>query len=101
MDYIMEILRIILPLIIVGAIALFVITRLKRKSVQGNFGKKKTKRAQILLDSLIPLGLLAGCLIGLIFSLFFPFQLSFILIFGAAFGLLAGYFAYEYYSNKG
>ncbi|MGB6179467.1 hypothetical protein [Carnobacterium sp.] len=100
MESIMEVIRIVLPLIIVGGIALFVVTRLKNKSKQGTLGKKKTKNAQILLDSLIPLGLLAGCLIGLVFNLFFPFQLSFILTFGAAFGLLAGYFAYEYYSDK-
>lgn len=96
----MEIMRILLPLVIVGGIAVFVVTRLKNKSKKGTLGKKKTKNAQILLDSLIPLGLLAGCLIGLVFSLLFPFQLSFVLTFGAAFGLLAGYFAYEFYSNK-
>lgn len=100
MDSTVEIIRILLPLVLVGGIALFVITRLKKKSKQGIQNKKKTKKTQILLDSLIPLGLIVGSLIGLLFSLFFPSQLSFILTFGAAFGLLAGYFAYEYYGNK-
>lgn len=100
MESTIEIIRILLPLLIVGGIAMFVVTRLKDKSRKGTLGKKETKKAQTLLDSLIPLGLLAGSLIGLLFSLLFPFQLSFVLTFGAAFGLLAGYFAYEYYSRK-
>ncbi|SEL05528.1 hypothetical protein [Carnobacterium iners] len=59
MGSIIEIIGILLPLLIVGGIALFVITRLKKKSKQGTLGKKKTKKDQILLDSLIPLGPLA------------------------------------------
>ena len=44
---------------------------LKHKYNNGNLGKKN-QNAQILLDSLIPMGMLVGCIIGLIFGMFFP-----------------------------
>lgn len=39
----MEIIRILLPLVIVGGIAVFVVTRLKNKSKKGTLGKKIQK----------------------------------------------------------
>lgn len=39
----MEIIRILLPLVIVGGIAIFVVTRLKNKSKKGTLGKKIQK----------------------------------------------------------
>nr|WP_280771716.1 hypothetical protein [Salipaludibacillus daqingensis] len=96
----MEIVRIVLPIAIVGGIALFVIIRMKHKYNQGTVGKKKTKTAQSILDSLIPLGMLFGCVMSIIFSIFFPISLLYAFSFGPGIGLLCGYFAYEIYSKQ-
>ncbi|MED1265474.1 hypothetical protein P4U03_02045 [Bacillus mycoides] len=91
----------IAPVVIVGGIVLYVIGRLKHKYNNGNLGKKKSKNAQVLLDSLIPIGMLVGCIIGLIFGMFFPgFSLLSVSL-GAGIGYLFGFFAYEIYSKKG
>ncbi|WP_226799696.1 hypothetical protein [Carnobacterium mobile] len=95
-----EIALILLPIIIVGAIGVFVVTKLKQKQVHGTLGKKKNKGTQDLLNSLIPLGMLLGCLIGMISSSFFPISLLSTLSLGAGIGLLGGYYAYEIYSKK-
>ena len=100
MGLIMEIARIVLPIVIVGGIVVFVIKRLEYKHNQGTLGKKKTKGAQNLLDSLIPLGMLFGCAVGVILSMFFPISLLSTLSLGAGIGLLFGYFAYEIYCKK-
>ena len=100
MGLFMEIVGIILPIAIVGGIAIFVVKRLEHKYKQGKLGKKKSKDAQNLLDSLIPLGMLFGCAAGVILSLFFSFSLLSTLTFGSGIGLLLGYFAYEMYSKK-
>lgn len=100
MGTIMEIGRSIFPLLIIGIIAVFVIKRLEYKSKQGTLGKKKSKKAQMLLDSLIPLGSLAGIVVTAFLSLFFNISFFSIIGLGAGFGLLAGYIAYEIYSNK-
>ena len=55
-----------------GGIVVFVIERLKHKYKEGKLGQKKSKDAQNLLDSLIPMGMFVGCTIGLIFGIFFP-----------------------------
>lgn len=98
---VMEIARIVLPLVIVGGIAVFVIKRLKHKQKQGKLGKKKTKGAQVLLDSLIPLGMIFGCAFSVIISIFFQISLLPTVSLGAGIGYLFGYFAYEIYSKKG
>lgn len=95
-----EIFRIVLPIILVGAISLFVILRLKGKQKRGTLGKKETTAAQSLLDSLIPLGMVFGTALGLVLSMFLPFPLATGITFGAGLGLLAGYFAYEFYSKQ-
>ncbi|PGT57262.1 hypothetical protein COD86_24375 [Bacillus cereus] len=89
------------PVILVGGIVVFVIKKLEHKYKNGKLGKKKSQKAQNLLDSLIPMGMLVGCMIGLIFGMFFPefSLLSFSL--GAGIGYLFGYFAYEIYSKTG
>ncbi|WP_313468966.1 hypothetical protein [Carnobacterium sp.] len=97
---IIEIALILLPVIIVGSIGIFVVTKLKQKQAHGTLGKKKTKGAQDLLDSLIPLGMVLGCIFGMISSSFFPISLLSTLSLGAGIGLLGGYFAYEIYSKK-
>jgi mannose/fructose/N-acetylgalactosamine-specific phosphotransferase system component IID len=90
----------ILPLIIVGIIAVFVVIRMKQKAKKGTLGRKKTKEAQTMLDSLIPLGMIAGVTVSIFIGIFFPgFFLSNIGL-GAGIGLLGGYIAYEMYSRK-
>ncbi|MBO1001219.1 hypothetical protein IPU62_00760 [Pseudogracilibacillus auburnensis] len=97
----LEIARILLPLIIVCGIAVFVVFRMKHKYKKGTLGKKKSKGAQNLLDSLIPLGMMIGCAVAILFSIFFPMSSLFTISLGAGIGLLFGYFAYEIYSKKG
>lgn len=100
MEAAIEIFRIVLPIIIMGAISLFVILRLKGKQKRGTLGKKETTAAQSLLDSLIPLGMVFGTALGLVLSMFLPFTLGTGITFGAGLGLLGGYFAYEFYSKQ-
>ncbi|MFJ1105489.1 hypothetical protein ACJTM1_17840 [Bacillus sp. GX] len=89
------------PIVIVGGIVVFVMKRMERKYNEGTLGKKKSKEAQNLLDSFIPIGMLVGCIIGLIFGMFFPnFSLLSISL-GSGIGYLFGYFAYEIYSKTG
>ncbi|HFK1764354.1 hypothetical protein AT258_20250 [Bacillus wiedmannii] len=91
----------ITPVVIVGGIVVFVMKRMERKYNEGTLGKKKSKEAQNLLDSLIPIGMLVGCIISLIFGMFFPdFSLLSVSL-GSGIGYLFGYFAYEIYSKTG
>ncbi|MGN7402512.1 hypothetical protein ACTHO0_21915 [Cytobacillus praedii] len=101
MGVVMEVLRSVLPVVINGGIAVFVIKRLEHQYKQGNLGKKKSKAAQNLLNSLIPLGMLIGCTIGVIVSMFLPISLLPAVSLGAGIGLLFGYFAFEIYSREG
>ncbi|MBE1555558.1 hypothetical protein [Sporosarcina limicola] len=95
----------IAPVVIAGVIVVLVIKRLEHKynqnQNQGNLGKKKSKGAQDLLDSLIPMGMLFGCAIGVTLSVFFQISLLSTVSLGAGIGYLFGYFAYEIYSKKG
>gem|GEM_PF-844507 len=100
LDLFLEITHILLPIVIVGGIAVFVVTRMKHKYKNDTLGKKKSKSNQILLDSFIPLGMLIGCAIALLISLFLPISLLSIIGLGAGIGLLFGYLAYEVYSKK-
>lgn len=70
MDLVVDIARIVLPLVIVGGIAIFVILRMKHKYKKGTLGKKNTRAAQHVLDSLIPFGLMIGFAVALLLSLF-------------------------------
>jgi len=101
LDLFLEITYILLPIVIVGGIAVFVVTRMKHKYKNDTLGKKKSKSTQILLDSFIPLGMLIGCAIAILISLFLPIPLLSIIGLGAGIGLLFGYLAYEVYSKKG
>ncbi|ALX50668.1 hypothetical protein [Lentibacillus amyloliquefaciens] len=96
----MEIVRILLPVVIAGGIAVFVVIRMKHKYKKGTLGKKKSKGAQNLLDSLIPLGMVIGCAVAVLLSIFFPISLLTTIGLGAGIGLLFGYFAYEIYSKE-
>lgn len=90
----------IAPIVIVGAIVVYVIESLKQRYNQGNLGKKKSKEAQKLLDSLIPIGMLFGCVIGVILGLFFAIPTVLTVSLGAGIGYLFGFFAYVIYSMK-
>lgn len=83
-----------------SAIVIFVIKRLQYKYKQGTLGKKKSKNSQMLLDSLIPFGMLIGTVVSLFFSMYS--QIAFLngISLGSGIGLLFGYFAYEIYSSN-
>ena len=100
MSITLEIVRTVLPVVIVGAIAVFVVLRMKNKYKKGTLGKKKSKGAQNLLDSLIPFGMIIGCAVAVLLSLFSPISLLSTIAWGPGLGLLFGYFAYEVYSKK-
>lgn len=100
MDSISEIMSIILPLIIVAMIAIFVVLRMVDKNKKGTLGRKQSEKAQNILDSLIPLGAVAGSIIALILSLFTAVSILTAVTLGPAIGLLLGYFAYEIYSKN-
>ncbi|HDR4907793.1 TPA: hypothetical protein QCR48_004274 [Bacillus cereus] len=97
----MWLLKAIAPVVIAGGIVVYVIGSLKHKYNNGNLGKKKSKNAQILLDSLIPMGMLLGCLIGIIVGIFSPDSLLLSVSLGSGIGYLFGFFAYEIYSKTG
>src|SRR5690625_5556352 len=63
-------------------------------------GKKKTKDAQNLLDSLIPFGMMIGFAVAVLLSIFLQISLLSTIAWGPGIGLLFGYFAYEIYSKK-
>ncbi|HLR60571.1 MAG TPA: hypothetical protein VK094_08890 [Pseudogracilibacillus sp.] len=92
--------RIVLPVAIVGGIAVFVVLRMKHKYEKGTLGKKKSKNAQHLLDSLIPFGMMTGLAVAILLSLFTPFSFLSAIAWGPGMGMLFGYFAYEIYSKK-
>ena len=100
MKTVTDIILIVLPILIVGAIAFFVILSLKSKQRRGTLGKKKTSEAQTWLDSMIPLGMVCGSAGGMLFSLFLPISMATAIALGSGIGLLGGYFAYDYYSKK-
>lgn len=100
MGSVLEIVRIVLPLVIVGGMVVFVVLRMKDKYEKGALGKKKTKAAQNLLDSLIPFGLLIGLAFSVILSMFLPISLLSAITWGPGLGFLLGYVAYEIYSKK-
>ncbi|ANC06520.1 MULTISPECIES: hypothetical protein [Bacillus] len=97
----MWLLTAITPVVIAGGIVVYVIRSLKHKYNNGNLGKKKSKNAQVLLDSLIPIGMLLGCLIGIIVGIFSPDSLLLSVSLGSGIGYLFGFFAYEIYSKTG
>lgn len=100
MELTSEIASILLPVVIVGGSAVFVVIRMKHKYRKGTLGKKKSKSAQNLLDSLIPLGMIIGCVVAALFSIFPQISLLSTIGLGAGIGLLLGYVAYEIYSKK-
>ena len=100
MGLFLEIAHVVLPLVIVGGIGVFVILRMKHKYKKGTLGKKKSEGAQILLDSLIPFGMMIGFAVAVLLSMFSPISLLSASTWGPGIGMLFGYFAYEFYSEK-
>src|SRR5690606_26483384 len=100
METILDIISIVLPVIIAGAIAAFVINQLKGKQTRGRLGKQATAQAQTLLDSLSPLGMIFRSAFVVLGGMIFPIALPTAIALGASFGLLGGYFAYEGYSKS-
>ncbi|MDN3428512.1 hypothetical protein QL992_06140 [Microbacterium sp. APC 3898] len=100
MEPLMDIILIVLPIAFVGAIALFIITRLKAKQKRGTLGRKETTEAQTLLDSLIPLGMIFGSGVGVVVGIVFSISLGNAIVLGTGIGMLVGYFAYEFYSKE-
>ncbi len=100
MSLALEIFRILLPIIIVGAIVVFIVLRMVKKGKNGTLGKKDSEGAQILLDSLIPLGMISGCAVAVLVSMFFPVSFLTAVSFGPGIGMLFGYIAYEIYSKR-
>lgn len=100
MNTFQDILLILLPLICVSGISIFVVFRLKYKYAHGTLGKKKTKNAQMILDSLIPLGMVVGAFVAVLISLFSSISLQSVFSWGAGGGFLLGYIAYEIYGRK-
>src|SRR5690625_6353933 len=97
MDLALEIARILLPFIIVSGVAIFVVIRMKHKYKKGTLGKKESKGAQNILDSLIPFGMLFGCIVGVILSMFFSIPLLSIFCLVAGIVLFFGNFVYYIY----
>lgn len=81
----MEMLEIVWPILLAGAISLFVILRLKSKLER--ITPEKITSAHTIGSYFIPFGMMLGFYIG--GSV------------GASIGYLFGYFAYEVYSRKG
>ena len=100
MNSIFEIASTLFPLLLVSGIVIFVVFKMKQKQKNGTLGKKKSTDAQVLLDSLIPLGMIIGCVASILLSLFFSIPLLSTISLGAGIGFLFGYFAYEFYSQK-
>ena len=100
MDTSFEIVKILLPLIIVAGIAIFVVFRMVDKSKKGTLDKKQSKEAQNILDSLIPLGMLAGFTLALFLSMITEISMLTAAALGPGIGLLLGYVAYEIYSRN-
>lgn len=100
MDSLAEIMRIIFPLVAVGAISVFVILRLKNKQSKNQLGKKETQSAQTLLDSLIPWGTFLGIFIGVLLSFLTPLSMLYAISIFGGLGMLIGYFAYEIYGRS-
>lgn len=101
METVIDIIFIVMPIVILGAIVIFVIQKLKGKQQRGELGKRESVSAQTLLDSMIPLGMIFGSALGIVFSMLFPFSFGNGITFGAGLGFLGGYFAYDYYSKQG
>jgi len=93
MEFLMEMLEIVWPIVLAGVISLFIILRLKRK-FKGRTSNDVT-REEIVGAYFMPFGLI----LGVIYSMFSSVPL--LTSVGPSIGFLFGYVAYEVYSRKG
>ena len=99
MEFLMEMLKIVWPILLAGVISLFIILRLKSK-FKGKTSDEITKE-QIVGAYFMPFGMILGGIVSTIYSMFSSDSLLTNLSMGPGIGFLFGYFAYEVYSRKG
>ena len=97
----MELVLAIAPVVIIGGMVVYVMERLTHESKQGSLPKKKSKGAQGLVDSLMPIGMLCGCAFGILLGMLSPIPMAYTVGLGTGIGYLLGFFACESYSKKG
>ena len=97
----MELFLAIAPVAIIGGMVVYVIKRLQHQYNQGNLAERKSKGAQDLIDSLMPIGMLCGCAFGILLGMLSPIPMAYTVGLGAGVGYLLGFFAYERFSRKG
>ncbi|MFK3938073.1 hypothetical protein ACI2JA_11275 [Alkalihalobacillus sp. NPDC078783] len=95
----MDILHAVGPLLIVGIIVVFVIKRLELMYKKGKLAKAKSKQNQNLLDSVIPLGMIAGAGVGTVVGIIIS-EFVYAISVGGAIGMLVGYVVYAYCSKR-
>ena len=100
MDNFLEVFKPVFPLIVVSGLVLFVILRMKHVYKKGTIGKKKSTEAQIILSSLIPLGMVVGLVLAVLLSLFSSISLLTAVTWGPGIGFFFGYLVYEIYSKE-
>lgn len=88
----MDILHEVGPLLLVGIIVVFVIKRLESMHKKGELAKSQSKQKQALIDSAIPLGMIAGAGVGAVVGISISL--------GGAIGMLIGYFVYAHCSKR-
>ena len=99
MEFLMEMLKIVWPLLLAGVISLFIILRLKSK-FKGRTSNDVT-REEIVGGYFMPFGIMLGLSISTIYSIFSSVPLLAAVSIGPSIGFLFGYVAYEVYSRKG
>ena len=99
MEFLMEMLEIVWPLLLTGVISVFIILRLKRK-FKGRTSNDVT-REEIVGAYFMPFGMLLGSIVSTFYSIFSSDSLLTNVSMGSGIGFLLGYFVYEVYSRKG
>ena len=97
----MELFLAIALVVIMGGIAVYVIKRLQHQYNQGSLAMRKSKGAQDLVNSLMPIGMLCGCAFGILLGMLSPIPMAYTVGLGTGIGYLLGFFAYESCSKKG
>ena len=87
--------------IIMGGIVVYVIKRLQQQCNQDSLAMRKSKGAQDLVNSLMPIGMLCGCAFGILLGMLSPIPMAYTVGLGTGIGYLLGFFAYESCSKKG
>lgn len=99
MEFLVGMLKIVWQILLVGAISLFIILRLKSK-FKGRTSDDIT-REEIVGAYFMPFGMILGVIVSAIYSMFSSDSLLTNVSMGPSIGFLFGYVAYEVYSRKG